>query len=210
MEFQKLNAPSLKELFISELENMIISGRLPIGTKLPSERELASSMQVSRAVVNSGIAELEKKGFVVVKPRIGTFVEDYRRNGTMDTLVSFMNLAARLTIEKASDAEIGGLTFYLDKLKNSSTPEDAAASIFEFSHELSFISGNMLLPLFFTSFRDLVCSLWVRYAIKYSIEELYQSALSIYNFVRARDVDGALHYIETSTTECISGNRMIY
>ena len=42
MEFQKLNAPSLKELFISELENMIISGRLPIGTKLPSERELAS------------------------------------------------------------------------------------------------------------------------------------------------------------------------
>ena len=162
MEFQKLNAPSLKELFISELENMIISGRLPIGTKLPSERELASSMQVSRAVVNSGIAELEKKGFVVVKPRIGTFVEDYRRNGTMDTLVSimkynggslssdeirsilevrilFMNLAVRLTIEKASDAEIGGLTFYLDKLKNSSTPEDAAASIFEFSHELSFI-----------------------------------------------------------------------
>ena len=150
-------------------------------------------------------------------------MEDYRRNGTMDTLVSimkynggslssdeirsilevrilFMNLAARLTIEKASDAEIEGLTFYLD----------AAASIFEFSHELSFISGNMLLPLFFTSFRDLVCSLWVRYAIKYSIEELYQSALSIYNFVRARDVDGALHYIETSTTECISGNRMIY
>ena len=90
MEFQKLNAPSLKELFISELENMIISCRLPTGTKLPSERELASSMQVSRAVVNSGIAELEKKGFVVVKPRIGTFVEDYRRNGTMDTLVSIM------------------------------------------------------------------------------------------------------------------------
>ena len=233
MEFQKLNAPSLKELFISELENMIISGKLPIGTKLPSERELATSMQVSRAVVNSGIAELEKKGFVVVKPRIGTFVEDYRRNGTMDTLVSimkynggslsndeirsilevrilFMSLAARLTIEKAADAEIEGLTFYLEKLKNAVTPEDAATSIFEFSHELSFISGNMLLPLFFISFRDLVCSLWVRYARKYSIEELYQSALSIYNFVRTRDTDGALNYIETSTTECISGNRTIY
>lgn len=233
MEFQKLNAPSLKELFISELENMIISGRLPIGTKLPSERELASSMQVSRAVVNSGIAELEKKGFVVVKPRIGTFVEDYRRNGTMDTLVSimkynggslsqeeicsilevrilFMNLASRLAIETATDAAIEGLSFYLEKLKNATTPEDAATSIFEFSHELSFISGNMLLPLFFISFRDLVCSLWVRYATKYGIEELYQSALSIYNFVRARDVRGALDYIETSTTECISGTRMIY
>ena len=117
MEFQKLNAPSLKELFISELENMIISGRLPIGTKLPSERELASSMQVSRAVVNSGIAELEKKGFVVVKPRIGTMdtlVSIMKYNGgslssdeirsILEVRILFMNLAARLTIEKASDA----------------------------------------------------------------------------------------------------------
>ena len=62
MEFQKLNAPSLKELFISELENMIISGRLPIGTKLPSERELASSMQVSRAVVNPVLPNLKRRG----------------------------------------------------------------------------------------------------------------------------------------------------
>ena len=233
MKFQKLNAPSLKELFISELENMIISGKLPIGTKLPSERELATSMQVSRAVVNSGIAELEKKGFVVVKPRIGTFVEDYRRNGTMDTLVSimkynggalsqeeicsilevrilFMSLASRLAIETATDAAIEGLSFYLEKLKYSKLLQDPKTFIFDFSHELSFISGNMLLPLFFISFRDLVCSLWVRYATKYGIEELYQSALSIYNFVRARDVRGALDYIETSTTECISGTRMIY
>ena len=56
MEFKKLNAPTLKELFVTELENMILSGKLEIGSKLPSERELATSMQVSRAVVNSGIA----------------------------------------------------------------------------------------------------------------------------------------------------------
>ena len=28
MEFKKLNAPSLKELFVSELQNMILSGKL--------------------------------------------------------------------------------------------------------------------------------------------------------------------------------------
>lgn len=90
MKFTKLNAPSLKDLFVSELETMILSGKLEIGTKLPSERELAASMQVSRAVVNAGIAELEQKGFLVVKPRIGTFVEDYHRNGTIETLTSLM------------------------------------------------------------------------------------------------------------------------
>lgn len=28
MEFKKLNAPSLKELFVNELQNMILSGKL--------------------------------------------------------------------------------------------------------------------------------------------------------------------------------------
>ncbi|MDU3351746.1 MAG: GntR family transcriptional regulator, partial [Clostridium sp.] len=44
MEFSKLNSPTLKDLFIKELETMILSGKLQIGEKLPSERELAKSM----------------------------------------------------------------------------------------------------------------------------------------------------------------------
>jgi len=40
MEFTKLSAPSLKELFIQELEGMILSGKLKVGEKLPSEREI--------------------------------------------------------------------------------------------------------------------------------------------------------------------------
>ena len=72
IEFSKLNSPTLKELFIKELETMILSGKLQIGDKLPSERELAKSMQVSRAVVNSGISELSRKGFLDIKPRLSS------------------------------------------------------------------------------------------------------------------------------------------
>ena len=81
MQFQKISTPSLKDLFVKELENKILSGELKVGDKLPSERELASSMQVSRAVVNAGIAELEQKGFLIIKPRIGTFRSEERRVG---------------------------------------------------------------------------------------------------------------------------------
>ena len=77
MQFQKISTPSLKDLFVKELENKILSGELKVGDKLPSERELASSMQVSRAVVNAGIAELEQKGFLIIKPRIGTFSKPF-------------------------------------------------------------------------------------------------------------------------------------
>ena len=69
MEFQKISSPSLRDLFIEQLEHLILSGKLQVGEKLPPERQLAEMMQVSRAVVNSGISELEKKGFLTVKPR---------------------------------------------------------------------------------------------------------------------------------------------
>ena len=115
MEFSKLNAPSLKELFIQELETMILSGRLMVGEKLPPERELAESMQVSRAVVNSGITELARKGFLIIKPRVGTFVADYRRDGTMDTLMSIMNYNGGI-LREAEVRSILELRIALDSL----------------------------------------------------------------------------------------------
>ena len=233
MLFKKLSAPSLKELFVAELEGMILSGKLEIGAKLPPERELAESMQVSRAVVNSGLDEMEKKGFLVVKPRIGTFVADYRKYGTADTLVSimqynggmlrdkevrsilevrimFMNLAATLAIDNADDTSIAGLEQYVTALKACEDPEEAASLIFDFSHELSFIGGNSLLPLFFASFKDLVTNLWVRFASKYGAAALAESAEQIFIHVRDRDKDAAIRYITDSTNESIDGCRQIY
>ena len=91
MEFEKLQTASLKELFISSVEDKILSGELPIGAQLPTERELAEMMDVSRGVVNSGIAEMAHKGFLEVRPRVGTFVADYRRVGKSDIFLSIMH-----------------------------------------------------------------------------------------------------------------------
>ncbi|WP_334104712.1 winged helix-turn-helix domain-containing protein [Muricomes intestini] len=83
MEFSKITAPSLKDLFVQQLEEKILSGELPVGSKIPPERELAEKMRVSRAVVNGGINELSQKGFLEVLPRQGTYVADYSRNGNL-------------------------------------------------------------------------------------------------------------------------------
>ena len=52
MAFRELVSPSLTELFVKELEGMILSGELLPGQKLPPEREMAKRMKVSLAVVN--------------------------------------------------------------------------------------------------------------------------------------------------------------
>ena len=64
MEFSKITAPSLKDLFVQQIEEKILSGELPVGSKMPPEREMAEQMKVSRAVVNGGINELRRKGFL--------------------------------------------------------------------------------------------------------------------------------------------------
>lgn len=233
MMFQKLSTPSLKELFVTELENMILSGKLEIGSKLPPERELAESMQVSRAVINSGISELEKKGFLVVKPRIGTFVADYRKYGTTDTLVSimrynggklrnrevrsilevriiFLTLASTLAINDASDEELRSLEKYVIALKECTDSEKAASISFDFCHQLAYISGNVLLPAFFISFRELVCDLWVRYTVKYGIPALADSTSIHYQYLLARDIENAARHIRETSNDSIDGMHPIY
>lgn len=233
MEFSKLNAPSLKELFIQELETLILSGKLAVGEKLPSERDLAESMQVSRAVVNSGITELARKGFLIIKPRVGTFVADYRRDGTIDTLMSIMNynggilrdaevrsilelrialdtLAVDLWLPRATDEELKRMRQLVEQLKQTSSDAEASQIAFKFQHELAFLSGNTLLPLIFSSFKIPVISLWERFCQIYGVEELCHNTDILCHHLENRDPEGAIEWINTYLTEAINGRRSIY
>ncbi len=233
MEFTKLNAPTLKELFVQELENRILSGKLEIGSQLPSERELAEMMQVSRTVVNSGISEMAKKGFLVIKPRIGTFVSDYRRNGTLETFISIMNynggmlkkseiksilevrmvldtLAVELVLPKITSEEMMTLKAYLESLRDAKTAEEAAKFAYEFHHELSVISGNTFLPLLFSSSMFPICSLWERFCRIHGIDALYQNNAQLYNALENRNLSGAVKCVKHNMQETINGSRQIY
>ena len=233
IEFSKLNSPTLKELFIKELETMILSGKLQIGDKLPSERELAKSMQVSRAVVNSGISELSRKGFLDIKPRVGAFVSDYRRSGTIETLISIMNynggrlrdaeirsilelrialdtLAVELCIPIIEDYEIEILKGYVQKMKETDSIKTASELAFQFQHELAFLSGNTLIPLIFHSFKVPILSLWERFCILYGIDSLIKNTSILCYYIEKRDAKNAIECLTININDTISGNRQIY
>ncbi len=233
MEFKKLSAPSLKELFIDQLQTMILSGKIPIGEKLPPERDLSESMQVSRAVVNAGITELARKGFLIIKPRVGTFVADYRRNGTLETLVSIMNynggilrdaeirsilelriahesLAVELCIPKITDEEINQLKGYVKQMNETTSVAEASALAFEFQHELACLSGNTLLPLMVSSFKAPVMSLWERFCILYGIESLYDNTFVLCKYIEQWESKKATAWLLSSISDTIRGEKQIY
>lgn len=233
MEFEKLISPSLKELFISNIEAKILSGELPVGQQLPPERQLAQSMGVSRAVVNSGIVELENRGFLDVRPRVGTFVADYRRAGTMETLKSIMTynrgrlrneeirsiLEVRDALDKLAVADIIPHVTELDNtlllekveaIRQARDNHQAAEAAFAFQHELAMLSGNTLLPLIFRSFYSSVLVLWERFCALHGIDTLYQTSCRLCGHIRDKDIPGAVAWIDYCTRETISGSRCIY
>ena len=233
MEFEKLISPSLEELFISNIEAKILSGELPVGQQLPPERQLAQSMGVSRAVVNSGIVELENRGFLDVRPRVGTFVADYRRAGTMETLKSIMTynrgrlrneeirsiLEVRDALDKLAVADIIPHVTELDNMlllekveaiRQASDNRQAAEAAFAFQHELAMLSGNTLLPLIFRSFYSSVLVLWERFCALHGIDTLYQTSCRLCGHIRDKDIPGAVAWIDYCTRETISGSRCIY
>ena len=223
MEFQKISSPSLRDLFIEQLEHLILSGKLQVGEKLPPERQLAEMMQVSRAVVNSGISELEKKGFLTVKPRSGTYVADFRRKGTLDTLIAIMNYnGGRMRdqeirsifevriIDTISDKNIQRLLEFVNQIRDAQDVTTAIEAAYEFQHEFALISGNTLIPLIFQSFRAPIFNMWERYCELYGIEELYRSNYKTWTYIRDRDTQGAIEWIQESMQDCIDGKHQIY
>lgn len=233
MEFEKLVSPSLKELFVEHIEAMILSGKLRVGEKLPPERVLAQSMGVSRAVVNSGVMELERRGFLEIRPRVGTFVADYRREGTLETLKSIMTynrgqfrneeirsilevrdaldkLAVTCIIPHVTESDIRLLIEKAEAIRNAPDGHAAAEAAFAFQHELAMLSGNTLLPLIFRSFYSSIMVLWERFCQLHGIELLYATSRRLCAHIEARDLSGAMAWVEYCTRETIRGSRQIY
>ena len=232
MAFKKLTTPSLKEVFIQEIENMILSGELNIGDKLPPERELVETMGISLSVITAGIADLENKGFVEIRPRQGIFVSDYIHKGSLETLVSIMRynngklnnrevrsmietrivleqLTVRSVIERGSDADIKALAKYFDLLKKEKDSEAAANTVLDFFHAMSILSDNILLPLLYHSFRAPMVGMYNRFVEQNGIEPVYETAYTLYQYVLARDKDKAEAWVDTYLRKVIEGNSSI-
>ncbi len=94
----------------NDIKKFIQSGAWEAGKKVPTERELAEKLNISRNTVSSAYRELEAAGILVSTQGRGTFVTDSdavnRRESSKDRLLKIVDIA----IEEA--AELG---FHIDE-----------------------------------------------------------------------------------------------
>ena len=181
---EPIKSESLTDLFVARFERLILSGKVRIGERLPSERELAEQLGVSRPVVHEGLLELSHRGLVSMTPRVGTVVNDYRTEGSLALLESLLNYrngaidpnlldsllqvrllfeteTARLAAVNRTDEQAAEMRAIVDQERESI---DAGADVwvaldFRFHLLLAMASGNLVYPLFLNSFKPVYTSL---------------------------------------------------
>lgn len=76
MPFLKVAPEKLSNSVVRQIEQLILRGILRPGERLPSERDLADKMGVSRPSLRDAIADLAERGLLVSRAGSGIFVAD--------------------------------------------------------------------------------------------------------------------------------------
>lgn len=78
----------LADILIHQIE----SGKLPVGSKIPTEDELSTNYNISRVTVRKAMEELSSSCYIERKPGKGTFVSEKKIERSISALISFTEM----------------------------------------------------------------------------------------------------------------------
>jgi DNA-binding FadR family transcriptional regulator len=194
----------------AQLEAEVVSGGLEPGTKLPSERELALRMGVSRPLVREALRTLAERGLVEISPGRGAFVSAgsaaaaarplnshyLRQKITPNHLIEVRTIiepaAARLAAERATDAEIAALGLVVDQIGTATSVLDRARWDITLHALVARMSHNPVIETTFESIATLVFELMLR---SHSDPKVVAASApfhkKVYESIRDRDPEAA-------------------
>ena len=225
MLFNKITVPSTKAIFINEIENAILSGELKAGDRLPTERDISNQMNVPRSVVNSGLADLERIGFVQVVPRRGTVVTDYMRHGNIETLSAIMDFnggnfdrqtfesimdfrmlcephCACLAAHNRKEEDLVEMENYIRRQEMAKCIREAIGCRYSFNRAIYYATGNTIFPLLYNSFEAVDQSFAETIFNAMGIEKADIGMRELLAAIRAQDAERA-RAIRAETDETI-------
>jgi len=104
MSFEIIKKESTLEVIVQQIKNQIKEGILKPGEKLPSERELASLLGVSRTSVREAIKALSFSGYLEVIQGKGTYILEIATQ--YDEIVNFFSEFSNYSLDYLMEARI--------------------------------------------------------------------------------------------------------
>ncbi len=144
--FEPVGHESLADAVVAQIEDLIASGILKQGRKLPSERDLAEMLRVSRPKLREALAVLEERGLVTTQHGEGTFVAALTGQAMLPALLALYErhepaffdhleyrreqegFAARLAARRSTKADKERIAEILEEDQRAWKANDAQAS----------------------------------------------------------------------------------
>jgi DNA-binding FadR family transcriptional regulator len=144
---------------VARLTADITSGKLPPGSRLPTEQEMIAATGVSRTVIREAVAALRADRLVVTRQGVGAFVAEqvrrpfhveFNENSPLQDVLNVMELrsgveveAAGLAAERASPAQIRKIAERFDAVGGAiARGETAVDEDFAFHCAIADATGN--------------------------------------------------------------------
>jgi GntR family negative regulator for fad regulon and positive regulator of fabA len=166
--------PRPAELIENRLINAIVDGDFPINSTLPSERELAQRLGVTRPTLREALQRLARDGWIEIHHGKPTRVRDYWHEGNLTVLGTIArhqdhvppdfvpNLLqvrellapayARMTVKRAAK----NLAQFLERYQELiDTPDAFAKADWKLHQFLTIESGNPIFTLILNGFKEL-------------------------------------------------------
>jgi GntR family transcriptional repressor for pyruvate dehydrogenase complex len=90
MPFETIKPAKVSDAIVCQIERLILEGTLKPGDRLPSERELAQELNVSRPSLREALLKLESRGLLQTRRGGGTYVVDIIAPTLTDPLVHLL------------------------------------------------------------------------------------------------------------------------
>ena len=151
---------------VQQIELLILDGVLRDGDRLPGERELSQSLEVSRPILRDALKELENRGLLISHHGGGTFVADIigqvfskpitdlisrHARATRDYLEyrrELEGLTAELAAQRATDTDKALLSRIIEDMRHAHQthePDDELAADVEFHNAVGEAAHNIIL-----------------------------------------------------------------
>lgn len=166
MPFERVTPEKLSSAVTRQIEKLILRGILRPGERLPSERELAERLGVSRPSLREAVAELQDKGLLSTRAGAGIFVADVLGSAFSPALIRLFaghdeavfdyiafrrdmeGLAAERAARLASDTDLKVIQTVFDKMEaahDKSNAKDEARLDAEFHIGIIEASHNVVM-----------------------------------------------------------------
>ncbi|MEU6731035.1 FadR/GntR family transcriptional regulator [Nonomuraea wenchangensis] len=195
---------------IDKIKQMIVSGELAPGDRLPKEADLAERLGLSRNSLREAVRALSLINVLDVRQGDGTYVTSLEPGLLLDTLSFVLDLhrddtvlqffevrrilepaATAMAAEQMKDDEIEELRVILESLPERPTIEELVANDLRFHQRIAQGSGNSVLCSFIESLSGPTnrARVWRGLTQEGALQKTREQHMAIYEAIAARQAD---------------------